>query len=266
MRPTRTLVVTLLWVLLLPWVAQGQDQVRIIGHVIADDTEEPLSDAQISLRRVDGTFLTRTETDSLGAFELIVHRQSAVQVRAERMGYKTNSSAVLHFDGHRLIQVVIRLDTEAIVLAPIEVIVWYDVDPSPLLDGFRHRKDTGMGTFITRSEIESRRPMYLSDVLRSVPGVEVSSEGRGNRPVIHMGRSLGRRCSPQVFVDGMLANRPSTTGGPGGFRIDDVVSPGAVEAIEIYRGLSSIPPEFLNPDAQCGVIAVWTRRGGTVGN
>ena len=48
------------------------------------------------------------------------------------------------------------------------------------------------------------------------------------------------------------------------FRIDEVISPGSVEGIEVYRGLSTVPAEFLNPDAECGVIAIWTRRGGFV--
>jgi hypothetical protein len=78
---------------------------------------------------------------------------------------------------------------------------------------------------------------------------------------VTFGRAAGNGCATQIFVDGFLVNR----GGPGGvndIRLDDVVSPGSVEGIEIYRGLSTVPAEFLNADAACGVIAVWTRRGG----
>ena len=72
-------------------------------------------------------------------------------------------------------------------------------------------------------------------------------------------------CATQIFVDGFLLNRRtgSSRGAPPiDFRIDDVVSPSSIEGIEVYRGLSTVPAEFLNPDAECGVIAIWTRRGG----
>jgi hypothetical protein len=61
----------------------------------------------------------------------------------------------------------------------------------------------------------------------------------------------------QIFLDGMLITR----GSPGGeVLIDDIVNPLDVEAIEVFRGLASVPPEFLTPDARCGVVAIWTRR------
>jgi outer membrane receptor for ferrienterochelin and colicin len=120
------------------------------------------------------------------------------------------------------------------------------------------------GIFITRRDIEQRRPMYASDMLRSIPGVQLTGGGGGTRPRIVLNRSVGMRCSTQIFVDGMLLNRRSF--GPGSdFRLDDVVSPGSIEGMEVYKGLSGIPPEFLTPDAECGVIAVWTRRGGSGG-
>ncbi len=66
-------------------------------------------------------------------------------------------------------------------------------------------------------------------------------------------------CPAQVFLDGVLANRG---GDRAGVVIDDLVSPLDVEVIEIFKGLSSIPPEFLTREARCGVIAIWTRRSG----
>ena len=81
-----------------------------------------------------------------------------------------------------------------------------------------------------------------------------------------MVRASSRNCATQIFVDGFLVNRrmvqPNGTQGPEDIRIDDVVSPASVEGIEVYRGLSTVPAEFLNPDAACGVIAIWTKRGG----
>jgi hypothetical protein len=38
------------------------------------------------------------------------------------------------------------------------------------------------------------------------------------------------------------------------------VEPADVEAIEIFKGLASVPAEFLNPQSRCGVIAIWTKR------
>jgi hypothetical protein len=248
----------LLTVLLAAPAAANAQQVRVVGRVIANDTERPLGAAEVSVRRSDGTFLLTTETDSTGAFEFVVTRTSSVRIYAERFGYQSAFTPLLHFDGHRFIQVEVRLDTDAILLAPLEVVVWSDVDRSPLLDNFRQRRVNGAGIYITRVDIEKRRPMYVTDLLRTVPGVQIVASGSGSRPRIEIGRGVGQGCSTQIFVDGMLMNR----GGVNDVRLDDVVSPGSIEGIEIYRGLSSIPPEFLNPDSDCGVVAVWTRRGG----
>jgi hypothetical protein len=68
------------------------------------------------------------------------------------------------------------------------------------------------------------------------------------------------------FVDGMLVSQPSN-GGPwrGGSRtdqaIDDYVHPNEVEGIEIYRGESDTPAEFITRWVGCGTVVIWTRRG-----
>lgn len=40
-----------------------------------------------------------------------------------------------------------------------------------------------------------------------------------------------------------------------------MISPGDVEAIEVFAGSSQIPAEFGGSTAGCGVIALWTKRG-----
>jgi len=191
---------------------------------------------------------------------------TAVQIDVRRLGYKANKMPLLHFDDRRFFQVEVRLAPDAILLAPLEVTAWSPQQPSPFLENFRERLRTGNGVFITREQIEARNPGLVADLLREVPGVVVTGSGAGNRASVMIGRSQATAqmsgCEAQIWVDGFLINRRT---GPGraqvaDIRIDDVVSPMSVEGIEIYRGLSTIPPEFLNPDAVCGVIAIWTRR------
>jgi hypothetical protein len=34
-----------------------------------------------------------------------------------------------------------------------------------------------------------------------------------------------------------------------------------IDAVEIFHGISEMPPEFAQPDLRCGAIAIWTRHG-----
>jgi hypothetical protein len=235
--------------------------VLVTGRVIGEDGGIPVTRALVRVMHPNGRVLQRTETDDSGKFEFTVQRISAMRLNVQRQGYKTTTTPLLRFDHRTYFQLEVRLDTEAVLLAPLEVLAWSEMDPSAFLDNFRRRVRSGLGIYITRSQIEEHRPMHVSDLLRTVPGVQLEATGAGTRPRVTFGRASGSDCATQIFVDGFLVNR----GGPGGvndIRLDDVVSPGAVEGIEIYRGLSTVPAEFLNADAGCGVIAVWTRRGG----
>ncbi len=240
-------------------------QVRIVGRVIEAETEKPIAGADIYFRTPDNVYAGRAVTDGLGRFEKIIHNREGVKIRAVRLGYRQNLSPILYFDRRDFYQVEIRLDQEAVLLAPLEVIGRSGAIPSHFLDAYRDRLRTGNGYYITRADIERQHPGMVTDLLRAVPGVEVVSSGSGERPVVQTVRGAARGCLMQVYVDGMLLNRRVRTMGGSTrtdiFRIDDAVAPASVEGIEIYAGLSSIPPEFLTPDAPCGVIAIWTRRG-----
>ncbi len=248
--------------LVLATPVSGQ-RVLIVGRVIDDASERALSQVQVQLRDRDGISLGRYQTDSTGTFEFTVARARAVRIHVSVLGYKASTTPLLYLDEHKFFQLEVRLDPEAILLAPLEVIAWSEVDKSALLDGFRQRLRTGLGTYITRRDVERRNPMYVTDLLREVPGLRVSGAGYGSRPVVETARSAGRTCTTQIFVDGFLLNRRTGSGmTPADFRIDDAVSPASIEGIEIYQGGSTVPAEFLNVDAACGVIAIWTRRGG----
>ena len=129
---------------------------------------------------------------------------------------------------------------------------------SPVLENMMERRLHGFGYQITRQDIEDRHPNSVTDMLAELPGVRTVSGGRMGGRTIRMTRAVagpgGGDCPVQVWVDGLLASRDEDV------IIDDLVSPLDIEAIEVFRGLSSIPPEFLNSMARCGVVAIWTRR------
>jgi hypothetical protein len=260
----RFLLLVLLLCLSFPGPADAQ--VHILGRVLEDKTGRPISSAEVALQDVDGYPLSRVVTDEGGNFEFFVRGASAVKIKAGRMGYKEVTTPKLSFENRRLFHLEVRLDPDAILLAPLVIVSASEVIQNAIQDGFQQRLVNGLGHYITRDDVEARNPMLVTDLLRDVPGITLSGGSVGNRPSIRMVRASNRNCATQIWVDGMLINaRGISTNGslsPMDFRIDDVVTPASIEGIEVYRGLSTVPPEFLNRDADCGVIAIWTKRGG----
>jgi hypothetical protein len=105
----------------------------------------------------------------------------------------------------------------------------------------------GLGRLWDRGEIEGSGVNRFADLLVGVPGVRVA----GIQVVLN---SLLPGCgAPLLYVDGIRYGRASPD--------ESLIPLHLVEALEVYRRPSEIPGEFSGSDAQCGVIAVWTRRG-----
>lgn len=118
---------------------------------------------------------------------------------------------------------------------------------------FENRRRHGVGHFITRSDIEHRNPMMLSDMVRSIPGAMLLP-GDNGRPVLRFSRAARNNCPPQFFVDGIQVT---------GFGIDDM-PPNDVEAMELYPGSAGLPPEFnrMQSTVVCGTVVIWSRLPG----
>jgi hypothetical protein len=86
-------------------------------------------------------------------------------------------------------------------------------------------------------ELEEMDPMFVGDVITTVPGVRsMGADG-------YFGR---RQCRLSVFVDDMLMDRS--------FHLD-MLEPRNIEALEVYHGLGK-PGEFF---WHCGVVLVWLK-------
>lgn len=251
--------------------ASAQSLVR--GTILDDETASPISGARLQVVSESGAYVQALVSDSAGAFAFAPKKAGRYRVDARRIGYVSTVTPALNVGARDTMDVEIRLRTDAVLIAPIEVTAW--IRPSPVLEGFHHRMKLGLGYHLTREDIEKRGSLAVSDIIMTSPGIRMRTGRNPGSKTFYTDRSLtGDDCQAQIYVDGSLVNRRhltliatadstnrTTFVHDDAFNIDDFVSPGAVEGIEIYRGTSQIPAEFYSPDARCGVIAIWTRRG-----
>ncbi len=163
------------------------------------------------------------------------------------LGYRTLRDTLLVAEETDL-QVVLRLSVSPVELDPIEVVGERQLR-GPETD-FERRRLRGMGTYFTREDIEDRRPLFITDLLRMAPGVRIVPAGPFGEQAIRLRGS----CRPLIIVDGVRTSIDTD--------VDDFLAPMDVEAVEIYRG-PELPVELgINP---CGAVVFWTRRGVNTG-
>ena len=256
----------LLAVSLVAWTclsAASAAQVVLDGRVIDDLTAQPLPSASVLLLDPYNKLVGYATTDDAGHFRFSQRRNGWYRLQVSAIGYQQALTPyVWPMRDHVYAELEVRLAPHTVLLAPVEVTALSPRETSPVLANVEHRRTHGFGVQITRAQIEARNPTNVSDMLTELPGVYAVHRGSGaGGRVISMSRSLagpaGGPCVVQIFLDGQLATRNR----PGGdVVLDELVSPLDVEVIEVFRGLGTIPPEFLTPEARCGVIAIWTKR------
>lgn len=235
-------------------------QVILEGRILDDSSSTPLPNARVVLLNRYSRYVASEVTDPAGRFRFERKGYGVYRVEASAIGYKRAVSPHVWMTLESDSTVVeMRLAVNTVLLAPLEIVALKPVRTSPVLEAMEHRRSRGLAVHISREQIKQRQPVNISDMLLEVPGVYADRRGSGvSGRKLYMARALpgsgGGPCPVQVFVDGLRATRDADA------LIDDLVEPFDVEAIEVFRGLSSIPAEFLTADARCGVIAIWTRR------
>lgn len=214
---------------------------RLIGTV-RDSGGVPVPSAQISSSGI------RTMTDTGGRFVLPGLPFGSIAVNIRRLGFEPRDTSLTLVDGREnsLFIVLIGIPHE---LAGVTTEA--ETRARRWLAEFHRRRQGNVGTFFDRAQIEERHVQRISDLMRRLPGVRISID-RNGRQQLRMGRSSGGRdCPPDFWIDGVRAT---------GLNVDDVPLQD-VEALEIYKGPSAIPPElnsrFGNPG--CGAVVIWTR-------
>ncbi|HXM38745.1 MAG TPA: carboxypeptidase regulatory-like domain-containing protein [Gemmatimonadales bacterium] len=239
--------------LLLPVQLTAQAVGTITGTVTATDGA-PLGLARIVLVGTNDVTLTRDD----GRFSMAGVSAGSQIIQVKKIGYE---AVLLPIEVHagETVNVSVSLTVLPVPLSPVKVEA--DRELTPAMRGFEERRARGSGHFFNRVEIARMQPRVFTDVLRRVPGVQIQPMPGpfGTGELVRMARTIGvmgaRSCPVLFYMNG--APFPVTGDIPINFYID----PDEVIALEIYNGMSQIPPQFNSNllNARCGVIVIWTR-------
>lgn len=217
---------------------QGVQGGAVLAGRVVDEDGRAVEDADVSL---EGTRLMAV-TDDHGRFRLEPVPVGTWEIVVQRIGYVTRTDTLDVPDGVAM-ELELAVAVDAVPVQGIVVSV-----RSLLLEsrGFYDRQRQGFrGVFMDRPAIENRAPLYVADLFRSIPGVEVVN---GSRLIMSQSVNFsdgGRGCEPSLWLDGVRS----------GLRNYDYIKPDHIEGIEVYTG-GGAPGKY---NDLCGTVVIWTR-------
>jgi hypothetical protein len=226
---------------------QAQRQDASVAVLIVDGEARPIAGVEVTLV---ATRITRV-TNPDGKVDFSPVEPGLLLLHMRRLGFKEASFLVTVPVGER---VDAKGSMEAIPQI-MPTVVQIDTGFKPMRyakttkfdDFYRRRAAKAGGTFITRDDIDRRQPGRSLDLFYNIAGVRLNWDAA--QPQITVARC--RYGHIAVFIDGLPAQN--------GIELVAALHPNQIEAIEIYHGLASVPPQFIPKPNDCAAIVVWTR-------
>ncbi len=187
----------------------------------------------------------QTLTNDKGFFEVRISETGAIPVTFEMFGRATIVDTV-QTQAEEGLFLRVAMPVEALDIEPMTVTA---VSRRRLLylEDVTRRVAMGFGTFVTATGLQERGYPSFGQLLRNQPGMRIL----GGVPVFRDAGSLGTGpCPPIFYLDGARIAGP----------LADFITMD-IELVEMYPATASVPPEYIDSDSRCGVIAVWTKRG-----
>jgi hypothetical protein len=216
---------------------------RVRGTVRHASTGRPLANIQVGI--VNGP---QTRTNSRGEWELANAPEGTRRLEVRGVGFYPDRQTINVIADAAPVDA--SLATLRSVLDTVKVTARYAKYSS--FNEFTERARTGVGRYITAEDIARRKPVFLTDLLRIIPGLWVDGVGGTGDTGVSMRGIFSSRCSPNVVMNGFVI--------PGLFAADinAAMYPEDVLGIEIYRA-GLVPPQFTIGPSDCGAIVIWTK-------
>lgn len=232
-----------------PSVAQSSG---VLHGVVVDSADGSLiENADIlidSLRKVG-------RSDDKGRFTLTKLPKGQVELAIRRIGYKPQRQTIVLSGG-------VNDSVKVELVGQPEVLKAIAIDETERhrrqgVEDFYYRRAQGIGTFVTRTQLEQLSGTQPTEALRTIPGVQLRRSRNGENIVRFTGTgSLHQRdCPPNLWLDGERVPNMEL----------DQIPAGDIEGIELYRGASTTPAQFWQGNTNntlCGTIVVWSRLPG----
>ena len=226
-----------------------QAQSVLAGRVREDSTGRPLAGVEVVVVGSE----RRTLTDASGRYVLNFLPEGRRQVLFRSVGFRPVQEWVLLgrvdtvWANPMLVAQTVRLD-------PLEVTAAPRAPRGIGVEAFEERRARGLGVFFDSTEIRRYEHYRVRDFLQRVPG-------QVRRPTPD-GASA---CEMSIYIDGVWmggGGAPGTESSRTPPDLNREVEMAQVQAIEVYRGAAEVPVEYGGTRGACGVVLVWTRRGG----
>ncbi|MFL5486488.1 MAG: carboxypeptidase regulatory-like domain-containing protein [Gemmatimonadaceae bacterium] len=171
---------------------------------------------------------------------------------ARHLGFGAETVPV-DLSSHEPKQVTIKLPKYVAMMDPVLV----TARRSKSLDkvGFSQRKRSGLGYYLGPEQIQAMHPNYLTDILRTVPGIRVSYGPQGEEITTSRGTSslMGGPACIQYYVDDM----PWQSAMPGD--VNQFVNGNEVVGVEVYHGPGTPAQYTRGMQGDCTTIVLWTK-------
>lgn len=229
----------ILTAMLLPAALAAQGSTGTLMVTLAGPAADAAARVHISVMSIEpAPRLVRADS---GVKEINLGTLPAARYRVESraIGFDPDTALVEVRVG-RDANVTVNLKRTVTDLAPVTV-----AGTTGHMAAFEKRRAQGKGTFLTEDDIRKTRRNQVAEVLRSVRGLRTECNPNGGCR-IQMVRST--TCEPRYFMNGFPSDN--------GILLTPVLD---VAGIEVYRGPSETPGEFMGSQSMCGVVVIWTK-------
>ena len=223
---------------------------RVLG-VFNAQTGEPIEGAQVTDMLSQMSALT-TKT---GTVSLIFLPDSGSMVRIQKIGYQP-TTLVVRISPADTVPVTVVLNATTTILPAV---VTKDSAPKYVPPGLRameERRKLGFGHFITEAELRKNDSQKMTNVIRTLPNVNIVCSKFGVRECWAVAGRLsskymvqGGSCDIEVYMNGALSNDHDL----------EKLQVAEFEGVEFYPGGATIPVQYNKTGSNCGVLLLWTR-------